>query len=83
MLNSIWNKIKDWFHHSETIFLARLEAFIGFILAVGVSLDWTQLMSLDFSNGIFNSKQVMFIGILMLAKGIITELARRRGATDL
>lgn len=79
----MFSKIKKWFHSSETIFLARLETLVGFLLAVGASLDWSQLMSLDFSDGLLNNKQALAIGLIMIVKGTLLELARRRGATDL
>lgn len=77
-----WNGIKDWFSRSETIFLARFEAFVGFLVAVGAAFDWSPLLSLGFDTGI-NWKQAAFLGGLMFVKGVLVELARRRNAVDL
>ena len=82
MFKDFYNKIKDWFKRSETIFLARLEAASGFVIGAMNSIDWSPLLSLDFTHA-FAWNQYSALGGIMLVKSIITELARRRNATDL
>lgn len=79
---STWDSIKAWFSNSETIFLARMEVVVGFLTAVIGGLDWTPLMSMDFSNAVSN-KQMLILGATIIVKGILSEIARRRNATDL
>jgi hypothetical protein len=82
-MKTLWNKIKDWSGWSEagSIFVARLEVVVGFLISVFEGLDWSYLMSMDFSQGI--NKQVLFVGLLIIVKGLISEITRRHNATDL
>jgi len=70
---------KDFFKHSETIFIARCTALIGFTTAVLGALDWSPLLSMNLDTG-FNRKQVIWLGMIMIFQGIATEVARRRNA---
>lgn len=78
----MWNSIKKWFKNSETIFIARLETAVGFLVAALSAIDWTPLMSMDFSQA-FSWNQFTVIGLMLIVKGLISEWARRRNATDL
>lgn len=82
MLKNTWTKIRNWFKDSETIFLARLTAFSGFIVGALGSIDWTPFFSLDFTNA-FSMTQATWVGFGMFIHGIISEIARRNRATDL
>lgn len=70
--NSFWAGLKN----SGTILLARLEAVIGIIIAVGASLDWSPLFAAGVDTG-FTWKQALTLGTIMVAKGIATEVIRR------
>jgi hypothetical protein len=75
-------RFKDWFHNSETILLARIETFTGFLVAAIGGMDWSQIYSLDFSHAIA-SKQNLTIGSVAFLHGLVIEAARRRpGSTD-
>lgn len=74
---NVWDNIKAWFKRSETILIARLEILVGFMLAAVQGMDWSALMSLDFTNSV-SSKEFLSIGGLVIAKGLISEWARRR-----
>lgn len=78
-LSKFWDKLKACFKYSETIFIARLTAFSGFLTAVIAGLDWERLINMDWGSG-FSNKQLLALGLAMLAQGIITEVARRRNA---
>lgn len=71
------NKIKSWFKHSETIFLARLEAFIGVLVAGLAALDFSHIISLSSAVG-FDWKQVVVVGGIMFVSGIVREWLRKR-----
>jgi len=77
----MWDKIKAWFKHSETIFLARLEAFSGLIIAAVSSLDWSPLLNLGVDTGA-SIKQGIYLGSIMFVKGLVTEWVRRRNTID-
>ena len=82
MFKTLLNKIKAFFKNSETIFLARLESVAGIFWAVIEGMDWSAILSLDFTNALA-SRQAIFIGGILFVKGVLLELARRRNATDL
>lgn len=71
--------VKGWFKHSETIALARLQVLLGAVLALAASLAQDPNVS-SAVQSILDPKYVPFyiIGI-----GVLTEVLRRRGATDL
>ncbi len=73
----IWDETKAWFHRRESIFLARATAFGGFLVAALEGMDWSALLSLDFSNVVQNS-QALIVGAGIFLHGVISELARRR-----
>lgn len=79
---AVWEKIKDFFNRSETIFLARLEAVAGLVLTAATSIDWLALAQMNL-NGAIAKMNLFILGMAMFVKGIVTELARRRNATDL
>lgn len=71
-------KIKDFYKRSESIFLARLQVFVGFVIAsVGV-MDWSPLWSTVGTGTDFNWKQLGTIGAIVIANGVLFEYARRR-----
>lgn len=74
-----WTAVKAWFKDSETIFLARMEVLVGFIIAVVGAMDWSPLMTFDLSSG-FDTKQLLIVGGMIIVKGVISEIARRRNA---
>lgn len=74
----MWAKIVNFFKNSEVIFLARLQVFLGILLVVLASLDWSPLAS-----STMPSKQQIILYSILVVQGIVTEYARRRRATDL
>lgn len=78
----MWAKIKQFFHDSETIFMARLEVILGFVTAALGGIDWTPLLSAgtvpDFSVNL-----AVNIGVIMIIKGLLLEWARRRRDPEL
>lgn len=65
----MWDKVKAFFLYSETILLARLQAFAGVVLGVFVSLDPSVFQ------GYVPSQ---WVPVYLLAVGVLTEYARRR-----
>ncbi len=72
-----WDGIKAWFHRSESVFMARMTAFGGFMVAALEGMDWPSLMNLDFSHIVQNTQALIAGGFIFL-HGVISELARRR-----
>lgn len=71
--------LRDYFRNSATLVVARSTTLVGFVVAALAAADWSSLLSLDFSN----KKQVLAIGLVAMAHGLVTELARRRpGSKD-
>lgn len=66
--------IKGWFKYSETILLARLQMFSGFVLAGLANVDWTSL------SNFVSFKQSLALSAGLVANGMLTEYARRRNA---
>ncbi len=77
----LWEDTKAWFHNMESIFIARITAFGGFLVAALEGMDWTALLNLDFTNIVHNS-QAFFVGLGIFAHGVISEIARRRNAPE-
>lgn len=75
----MWAKIKKFFKDSETIFWARLQVFIGAIVAAVLSVANDPTVS-EAIKAILKPEYVPYY---VIAFGIITELARRRRADDL
>ena len=67
----MWTKIKSWFKNSETIFFARAQVFIGAVWGVMIATNLAPVLS------------EKHLTIWLIVSGVITELARRRNATDL
>ena len=71
--------LRNWFRSSETILIARVTAVTGFVVASLAAADWSNLLSLDFTN----PKQILGVGLVALSHGLVTEAARRRpGSSD-
>ena len=73
-LRKWWDNTKDFFKRSETIFYARIQAIVGFGLAVLGSIDWSAIQSWDFTT----PRQTAWLGIGLVVNGFITEVLRRR-----
>jgi hypothetical protein len=69
----MWEEAKAFFLYSKVVFIARLEAAVGFGAVVLGSLDWSPLFGVTS----FDKKQVVYLGGLSLIKGVVTEWARR------
>ena len=67
----MWDKIKQFFLGSETIFLARLQVFIGLVLAVVLATD-PQMFTAYIPT--------KWIPLFLFGGGVLTEYARRRRA---
>lgn len=77
MFNETWEGVKAWFSHAESIFLARLEVFIGVIVGAVGAFDWSPLISMGMGTS-FTKGQAMFLGGIMAVKGLAAEFLRRR-----
>ncbi len=67
----MWAKIKAWFSESETIFWARLQMFAGAVFTALSVADLSPLLP------------PKYLTIWLIFSGVVTELLRRRRATDL
>jgi hypothetical protein len=74
----MWDKIKAWFKYSVTILWARVMSLAGLLLMAGQSL----LQDVNVSAAIQSLLQPKFVPYYVIAIGIITELARRRTASN-
>ena len=74
----MWDKIKAWFKHSITILWARAVALAGLMLMAGQSL----LQDPNVTAAIQSLLQPKLIPYYVIAIGLITELARRRTASE-
>ena len=73
-VQSMWNKIKSWFKNSTTILWARIQVFIGLVVASLMALASDP----NVSNAIQSALQPKFIPYYVIIIGLITEIARRR-----
>jgi hypothetical protein len=65
----MWDKVKAFFSWSETIFVARAQAFLGVVLGVFLTLDPALFQGYV---------PPSWLPIYMLVIGVVTEFARRR-----
>lgn len=70
----MWAKIKAFFSDSETIFLARIQMIAGIVWSILPTIDPTLFQSLIGER---------WFGVFLIVWGVVTEIARRRRATDL
>jgi hypothetical protein len=75
----MWEKIKSWFGHSETILLARSQVLLGAVGAVVTAL----VNDPNTSSAVQSLLKPEYIPYYVIGIGILTEVLRRRGATDL
>lgn len=71
---TLWQRIKAFFAHSETIFLARLQVLAGILGAAWLTIDPSLF-------GAYLPPE--WLPVYLFAAGIITEVARRYRAKDL
>lgn len=74
-------RIKKFFKRSETIFWSYVQIVVGFLTGVLAAIDWTALTSRDWSQAI-SSKEALFLGLGIMANGIITYVLRSRNMKD-
>ncbi len=74
----MWSRVVKFFHDSEVIFWARLQSFGGAALIV-LDAVFEVVSHSDLSPFISNPKT---LGTVVMVNGIVTELLRRRRATD-
>lgn len=78
MFSNLFNDIKAWFNRSWSIFIARMEVLVGFILGAAGGIDWTALVNLNWYDAIY-SKTNLLVAALIIIKGIVSEMGRRAG----
>lgn len=71
------NQLLAFFKYSWTIFLARLTALSGLIVAGIGFMNWGPLLALNVDTG-FSKNQIIWLGAISFVQGIATEIARRR-----
>jgi hypothetical protein len=69
-----WEGTKAFFHRSETVLYARIQVLVGFLTAVAGAIDWSQIAHWNFTT----PNQTAWLGIGLVANGVITEALRRR-----
>lgn len=79
-IKSGWEGFWAFFKNSGTILLARLEVLVGFVISAFSFLDFSPLLALDMTTA-FNWRQTAFIGVVMMIKGVVSEITRRAGTT--
>lgn len=65
----MFTKLRDWFHDSETIFWARLQAALGVVAAIVTYVDPAVLQPIV---------PPAWFPWLLVANGLLTEYLRRR-----
>lgn len=76
-----WKAFKAWFNYSWSIFIARMEIIFGVILAALGSVDFSLVFS-RIEDG-FKWTEATIIGLILVIKGIASEVGRRQGTVTL
>lgn len=80
-VKKLWTDFKSWFNYSWSIFIARMEVVFGVVLAALGSIDFS-LVFTQIENG-FKWTEATIIGLILIIKGIASEVGRRQGTTTL
>ena len=75
----MWDKVKAWFKRSETIFWARLQVFAGAVMATVMALANDP----NISDALKSILKPEYVPYYVIGFGLLTEILRRRRATDL
>jgi lysozyme family protein len=75
----MWDTIKRWFKRSETIFWARLQVFAGAAMAVAMTLAADPTVN----EAVHKILKPEYVPYYVIGAGLLTEMLRRRRATDL
>lgn len=78
MLKTFWADVKAWFNKSWSIFIARMEVLVGFIVGAVGGIDWSALVNLNWYDAVY-SKTNLLVAALIIIKGVVSEMARRSG----
>lgn len=73
----MWDKIKAWFKHSETIVWARIQMVVGAAMVVFSSMNLTTFLD----SSLTRLQKVAIFSALFL-QGLITEVLRRLRMQD-
>lgn len=83
---TLWQKIKDWFYHSESVVLAWVTGAAGSVTAItsGVlaSTDFGSIKDMIQSGTSFRKEQLMVMGAGALAMGALQFWLRVRGTKE-
>lgn len=80
---SLWGRIKGWFYHSETVFLAYVTSAVGVVMGLVGTFDFSPFWTLFQTGTEFTSKQLAWMGAGVLGSGITMYLARIHGTKDI
>lgn len=80
-LKDFWEDCKAFFKYSETIFVARLTMFGGFLTAAVGAMDWSPVYNILGTDTGLTPHQATWLGITTFGKGMLDEYLRRRNAT--
>ncbi len=69
----MWPKVKAFFKDSETIFFARLQAFVGAMMLVITAVDPSLFAAY---------LPEKYVPLWLIFAGVVTEIARRRREKD-
>lgn len=78
MLNKYWTDFKAWFNYSWSVFIARAEVLVGFLIGVFGGIDWNALLQMNWYDSVY-SKTNLLVAALIIIKGIVSEMGRRAG----
>lgn len=76
----MWDSIKDWFKHSETIFIGRVK------MALGLGFTAIQQSGVDIASIVDSPRLQIALRVFfayLILDGTLTEWARRRNAPEL
>lgn len=75
--NQWWTDLKAWFNYAWSIFIARITAIAGLVIAAVSTVDWSLVFS-GIQTGM-EWTRVTTMGLVIFIHGIISEVGRRAG----
>lgn len=82
-IKAAYLRVRQWCKDSEALMIARAQVALGFLTAALSAMDWSPLLGAVGVDTGMSFKQTFWIGVVMCAKGLLDEAARRYRATDL
>lgn len=82
MPKTMWQKIKDWFYNSESIFLTWIAGIFGTVTTFIGYMDFSPIWRFFSTGTSFTRQQLIGIGVSVVGSAAALYIARVRGTKE-